>query len=109
MAIKKRHYEYRIRDYYASLTLARKEVKTPVGRVDLVIDAQKRIVEIKCYRQWKGALGQVQQYTRFFPGYESWLLLFYASGSKINAALISSSCLNFNVFVEFVEIAPRIF
>lgn len=51
-----------------------REVHTPVGYIDLLTDTQ--LIESKRANGWKGALGQVLSYGKFYPNHELVLYLF---------------------------------
>ena len=51
-----------------------REVKTPVGYVDLVTD--EMIIECKIAKDWKHSFGQIEAYSKFFPNHEKALYLF---------------------------------
>ena len=41
------------------------EVPTPIGRIDIVSDTE--IIEIKAFKNWKSAIGQIISYAYFYP------------------------------------------
>jgi hypothetical protein len=51
-----------------------REVHTPVGFIDLLTDTQ--LYESKRAAQWKGAIGQLLSYSKFYPDRELVLYLF---------------------------------
>jgi len=55
---------------------SRCEVYVPIGRIDLVVDNLKLIIEIKQATSWMHGLGQIIAYSKYFPGYQRVLQLF---------------------------------
>lgn len=52
----------------------KKEVKTPLGRIDILTNVE--LIEIKEYKNWKNGIGQLISYSKFHPGKELCLYLF---------------------------------
>jgi len=50
------------------------EVKTPVGRIDLL--TKHKLIEIKKYDDWKNALGQLIAYSTYYPDRQKYMYLF---------------------------------
>lgn len=76
----------------------RKEVKTPLGRIDLLTDSQ--IIEIKFFKNWKSALGQVLVYSKFYPSHQKRLFLFERKVPK-HLNLIKDACADYDILVDF--------
>ena len=60
----------------------KREVHTPVGYIDLLTDTE--ILECKLAKDWKGAIGQVISYHRFYPDREKALYLFGSCPKNIS-------------------------
>lgn len=67
---------------FGELFDARREVKTPVGFIDLLTDT--KLIEVKRLTDWKHAVGQLLCYSRFYPDHELWLYLFDCSVGTTN-------------------------
>lgn len=78
---------------------SRCEVAVAIGRVDLVVDNLKLIIEIKRASNWMHGLGQIVAYSRFFPGYQRVLQLFGPFSSQVDLETIVESCKIENVAV----------
>lgn len=50
------------------------EVSTPVGRIDIVTKTE--IIELKNAKNWKGAIGQIKSYGKFYPDHKLRIHLF---------------------------------
>lgn len=57
------------------------EVKTPVGKIDLLTN--DTVIEIKTYRNWKCALGQLIACGTFYPKRTKQMCLFDVGDNKI--------------------------
>lgn len=74
------------------------EIITPLGDIDLLTDDQ--IIEIKTFKNWKAALGQLLVYSKFYPNHQKRLYLFDRKiPSKL--ALIKDACAEYDVLVDF--------
>lgn len=71
---------------------SRCEVAVAIGRVDLVVDNLKLVIEIKRASNWMHGLGQIVAYSRFFPGYQRVLQLFGPFPSQTDLDTIVESC-----------------
>jgi DNA-binding MarR family transcriptional regulator len=77
------------------------EVKTPVGRIDLLTDTE--IIEVKNIGEWKGALGQLLIYSLHYPNHKKRIHLF---GKNIDGlAMISDIIRTFDITVTGEEIS----
>lgn len=76
------------------------EVKTPVGLIDVLGDAV--VYEIKHYRKWKSALGQVLAYGYFHPSKIKKLHLYGTSSNK-DQEKIKTICSHYGVCVSFTD------
>ena len=45
-----------------------REVNTPCGRIDIL--TKEQIIEVKEYKGWKAALGQILVYSNFYPEHQ---------------------------------------
>jgi prophage antirepressor-like protein len=102
------HYEAQresyVRDTVASQVQGQKEYETPCGRADVVSD--DAVIEIKIWKHWKHALGQVLAYGTFMPNKSKEIRLFAAEGDTASAveaavAMAQQVCGNFGVTVVF--------
>lgn len=73
------------------------EVATPVGRVDLLTKTQ--IIEVKHFKDWKAALGQILVYSAFYPEHQKRIHLFGTAAELAKLADIQAACLGFDVLV----------
>lgn len=67
-------HEKEIQERMQKMFGGQREVHTPVGYIDLLTDTQ--LIESKRANGWKGALGQVLSYGKFYPNHELVLYLF---------------------------------
>ena len=68
-----------------------KELKTPIGRIDLLTTTH--ILEVKLFRKWKNGLGQLLAYSEYFPSHTKQLHLFsYENIDAENLSSITKSC-----------------
>lgn len=75
--------ELTIRDSLAArLPNAKCEVHTKVGRIDILTDTE--IIEVKCGKNWKEAVGQVLTYGYYYPNHTKVIHLFDAAKIDIN-------------------------
>eukprot|EP00899_Mesostigma_viride_P014759 jgi/Mesvir1/23284/Mv20986-RA.1 len=57
------------------------EVRCKYGVIDILVKAEKVIVELKKFSAWMGALGQLLAYGSEYPDYKKWMHLFITSKS----------------------------
>ena len=84
-----------------------REISVAGGRIDGLNHSAKRMVELKFFKGWKGALGQIVVYGSSFPNYqkEIWLLTTEEEfRNKKMIQTIESNCFRFGVLVRFVVI-----
>lgn len=84
-----------------------REIPVVGGRIDGLNHLTKEIVELKFFKGWKGALGQIVVYGSSFPNYqkEIWLLTTEEEfRNKKMIQTIESNCSKFDVLVKFVVI-----
>jgi hypothetical protein len=90
--------EKRVQAYLHEKLGGSKEVKTPLGRIDLLTDSE--IIEIKLFKNWKSALGQVLVYAKFYPSHQKRLYLFERK-VPLQLNLIKDACADYGVLVDF--------
>ena len=83
---------------------ARQEVKTPVGRIDILTPTD--IYELKTYRQAKHAIGQLLSYSYFYPEHELNLVLFDVP-EQANLVHLKAICRRLQIGLIVAEIIPR--
>lgn len=95
--------EQKIRDCLKSRLGGLSEVKTSVGRIDLLTETE--IIEVKRVSDWKSALGQILAYSSFYPEHQKRLHSFGNAKEEKQIADITAACLPFGVMVsvEVVE------
>ena len=76
----------------------KREVRTPMGRIDLLTETQ--LIEIKKFRDWRNAIGQVLIYSEFYPSHEKVIYL-YDREIPRQLELISSACLKHGIVIKF--------
>jgi hypothetical protein len=78
----------------------KRQVKTEFGIIDLLTDTQ--IIEIKTFKLWKHALGQILAYGEEYPNHEKVVYL-YNSPQDTNFDNIINICANNNVTLKIFE------
>lgn len=74
------------------------EIKTPAGYIDVLTPSV--LYEVKEARSWKGALGQVLSYGKYYPTHKLKLYL-YGEATGKQKLLIKEQCAAHNVGVEW--------
>jgi DNA-binding MarR family transcriptional regulator len=93
--------ERKVRDSLKTALGGNAEVKTPVGRIDLLTDTE--IIEVKSIGEWKGALGQLLIYSLHYPNHQKRIHLF---GKNIDGlAAIAEIARTFDVTVTGEEVS----
>ncbi|MGL5926215.1 hypothetical protein [Chroococcidiopsis sp.] len=90
--------EKRIKFRLQSIVGGKTEVKTPLGRIDLLTDIE--IVEVKPFKDWKAAIGQVLVYGSFYPNHKKRIHLFDRQEQK-TLNLIQEACAKYDIQVTF--------
>jgi hypothetical protein len=74
------------------------EVLTPAGSIDLLTSTQ--LIEFKCVKNWKAAIGQVLVYSAYYPSHERRIHLF---GNCQNSLLdvITAHCQSHNILMTW--------
>lgn len=86
-----------VRDYLQSQIGGVVEVTTPVGRIDLLTPTE--IIEVKSFKDWKGALGQVLVYSGFYPQHKKRIHMFCSEYEFKRLSDVESACLSFDIRV----------
>lgn len=89
--------EQRVRDRLHQELGGQVEVTIAVGRIDLLTDTE--IVEVKEFRDWKSALGQILAYGAFFPSHQKRIHLFGTAKQIAKLVDIEAACISFDVLV----------
>jgi hypothetical protein len=89
------------RELLATRESAAVEVATPAGFIDVLSDTA--VYEIKHYRGWKSALGQVLAYSYYYPTKTRKLFL-YGESESDDREMISTICARHWVQVEWAEL-----
>lgn len=99
--VRERTAEKDVRDCIADEVNGTVEYKTPCGRADVVSDTE--IIEVKHFKQWKHALGQVLAYADTVLGKQKRIHLFADDGDMLKAIdllpIARQVCDKFNVRV----------
>lgn len=91
-----------VRDHLQSQIGGLTEVITPVGKIDLLTPTE--IIEVKAFKDWKAALGQVLVYSAFYPEHQKRIHLFGTAAELKRLADIQTACLGFDVLVTGEEV-----
>ncbi len=75
--IKKKSIQKKLRNKYGGEI----EVITKAGKIDLLTG--KRLIEIKTYKEWKCALGQLIAYSTFYPDHQKCMYLFNVGDNSV--------------------------
>jgi hypothetical protein len=73
------------------------EVPTPIGRIDILTDTE--IIEIKTFRHWKSAIGQIISYGYFYPTKIKRIHLFDFKNENI--ITIKNICTKYNIKLTY--------
>lgn len=73
------------------------EVATPAGRIDLLTYTE--IIEVKAFKDWKAALGQILVYSGFYPKHRKRIHLFGSITEIERVSDIESACIGFDIKV----------
>lgn len=75
---------------------AEREVLTPLGKIDILTESE--LIEVKVFKDYKSAIGQLLCYGKFYPNHKLRLHLFNKSSDKLLSE-IYSICNTFNIKV----------
>ena len=89
--------EKAVRDHLQSQIGGLAEVDTPAGKIELLTATE--IFEVKAFRDWKAALGQVLVYSAFYPKRQKRIHLFCSKHEFKQLSDIESACLSFEIRV----------
>ena len=76
----------------------KREVSTPVGRIDLLTETH--VIEVKNVNNWKSAIGQVQCYHKYHRDHKMMVHLFGPVQTDL-VSIITSMCKDFNIESSF--------
>lgn len=77
------------------------EIRTPVGRPDIV--TKHEVIEVKSFRYWQAALGQLLAYSYYFPDKGKRLHLIGSAPPEYKN-LVARHCQRFDVTVSWVNV-----
>jgi hypothetical protein len=95
--IQNTYLEKAVRDHLQSQIGGLAEVVTPAGKNELLTATE--IFEVKAFRDWKAALGQVLVYSAFYPKRQKRIHLFCSKHEFKQLSDIESACLSFEIRV----------
>ena len=75
------------------------EVETECGFIDIL--TSNKVIEVKCGKNWKHAVGQVICYSMDYPDHERWIYLF--DHDTLDKEMIGKRCKNCNVYVRYLD------
>lgn len=90
--------ESKYRDNLAEQLNGKKEVKTPVGYIDVLTKTE--LIEVKIAKNWKAAIGQVKSYAMFYPNHRPRIHLFGAI-TKTALQHAQSTCQSENIILTW--------
>lgn len=76
----------------------RTEIQVPAGRIDVLTDTH--IIEVKEYKNWKSAIGQVHSYSVSYPGRKKAIHLFGELPKNLQAIVETCKFLNIELTTE---------
>jgi hypothetical protein len=86
------------RDRLAKKLKGKKEVNTEAGRIDILTDTE--LIEVKQVSGWKGAIGQVKSYGRYYPEHSLRIHLFGKLTEK-RLRMIQGVCQSEGILVTY--------
>lgn len=92
--------EYEHKIMLAKMVGGAVEVQTPVGLIDVLSDTC--VWEVKQYKKWKSALGQVLAYGYFYPSRGKGVYLYGIPGEKVKEK-ITIICAFYSVGANFAD------
>ena len=75
------------------------EVNTPCGKIDILTDNE--IIEVKEYKLWKHALGQILSYSFYYPDKQKWIHLFDYNNNDIDIDIIKTIYNKYNIILSY--------
>jgi hypothetical protein len=76
-----------------------REVVTPCGRIDILTKTE--IIEVKEYKGWKAALGQILVYANFYPEHQKRIHLFNISKNTTELDIIKEIYNKYNILLTY--------
>ena len=76
-----------------------REVNTPCGRIDIL--TKEQIIEVKEYKGWKAALGQILVYSNFYPEHQKRIHLFNIFKNNIELDIIKEIYNKYDVILTY--------
>jgi hypothetical protein len=76
-----------------------REVVTPCGRIDILTKTE--IIEVKKYKGWKAALGQILVYGNFYPQHKKRIHLFNISKNNTDLNTIKEIYNKYNILLTY--------
>jgi hypothetical protein len=86
------------RDQLAEKLKGKVEVNTEAGRIDILTDTE--LIEVKRVSGWKGAIGQVKSYGRYYPKHSLRIHLFGKLTEK-RLRMIQGVCQSEGILVTY--------
>lgn len=86
----------------ASELVGRREVVTPVGRIDVLTD--RSIIEVKQFNSWKQGIGQLIAYSYYYPKHKKVLALF---GNRLELRLLEVLVICNSQGIEVLLVSPK--
>ena len=90
--------EYYISNKLNQILNGQMEVNTQCGRIDILTETE--IIEVKEYKLWKSALGQILSYSYFYPGKQKRIHLFNIQ-KNTNIELIIQIYKKFDILLSY--------
>ncbi len=98
--------EHEVRDSLSRRLGATIEVPTPSGSIDVL--SKNEVIEVKHYRAWKNAIGQVIAYSFYYPSHKKRVHLFAQKGDKMASKYVQLAtpvCSTYGIDVTFEEVS----
>jgi hypothetical protein len=76
-----------------------REVITPCGRIDIL--TKEQIIEVKEYKGWKAALGQILVYSNYYPEHQKRIHLFNIPKDNIELDIIKEIYYKYDVILTY--------
>lgn len=101
--------EHEVRDSLSRRIDAMIEVPTPSGSIDVL--SKNEVIEVKHYRAWKNAIGQVIAYRFYYPSHKKRVHLFAQKEDKMASKYVQLAtpvCSAYGIDVTFEEVSHDI-
>ena len=89
--------EQQLQQILAKQLNGKTEVITKCGRIDILTD--KELIEIKEYRNWKVAIGQLLSYSKFFPKHQ--LVMYVYGRITTDFKTVLDTCSSYNIILKY--------